>query len=161
MAAPGRSVHHATFTIDRTYDAPVARVFAAWADPAAKARWFVGPDDWERSDHAMDFRVGGCETVSGGPPGGPVHAFEGRYQDIVPERRIIYSYDMHIGGDRISVSLATVELTPEGGGTRLVFTEQGAFLDGYDNPAQREEGTRGLLDNLAAALAARTKEESA
>jgi uncharacterized protein YndB with AHSA1/START domain len=159
--APARTVQHATFTIDRTYDAPVAQVFAAWADPKAKARWFVGPDDWERSDHEMDFRIGGRETVSGGPPGGPAHAFEARYQDIVENRRIIYSYDMHIGDDRISVSLATVELTPQGDRTRLVFTEQGAFLDGYDNPAQREEGTRGLLDNLAAALRARTKEETA
>lgn len=156
QAAPGRSVQHATFTIDRVYDAPVSKVFAAWADPAAKAKWFVGPDDWEKSNHAMDFRVGGRERVSGGPPGGPVHTFEGLYQDIVPDRRIIYSYDMHIGENRISVSLATVELTPEGDRTRLVFTEQGAFLDGYDDAGQREEGTRGLLDNLAAALRAQS-----
>jgi len=148
----GRGVQHATFVIDRTYDAPVEKVFAAWAEPRAKAKWFVGPDDWEKSDHAMDFRVGGRERVSGGPPGGPVHAFDGRYQDIVPGRRIIYSYDMHIGENRISVSLATVELTPNGAGTRLIFTEQGAYLDGYDDAGQREEGTRGLLDNLAAAL---------
>lgn len=151
-AEPGRSVQHATFTIERTYDAPVARVFAAWADPKAKARWFVGPDDWEKSNHSLDFRVGGREQVSGGPPGGPVHAFNARYQDIVRDRRIIYSYDMHIGANRISVSLATVELFPEGAGTRLIFTEQGAFLDGHDTPAQREEGTRGLLDNLAKAV---------
>jgi uncharacterized protein YndB with AHSA1/START domain len=152
QAAPGRTVQHATFVIDRTYDAPVEKVFAAWAEPRAKAKWFVGPDDWEKSNHEMDFRIGGRERVSGGPPGGPVHAFEGRYQDIVPDRRIIYSYDMHIGENRISVSLATVEMTSEGAATRLIFTEQGAYLDGYDDAGQREEGTRRLLDNLAAAL---------
>jgi len=150
--AAGRTVQHATFVIDRTYDAPVKAVFAAWADPKAKARWFVGPDDWETSNHALDFRVGGREQVSGGPPGGAVHSYDARYQDIVPDRRIVYSYDMHLDAARISVSLATVELLPEGEGTRLVFTEQGAYLDGYDDAGAREEGTRGLLDNLAAAL---------
>ena len=53
---------------------------------------------------------------------------------------------------RISVSLATVELKPKDAGTRLIYTEQGAFLDGYDNPAQREHGTIELLDALGAEL---------
>ena len=54
-----RSTHHATFVIERDYAAPPAKVFAAWAQPKAKARWFVGPDEWEKSDHKLDFRVGG------------------------------------------------------------------------------------------------------
>jgi uncharacterized protein YndB with AHSA1/START domain len=147
-----RSTHHATFVIERTYAAPPARVFNAWADPAAKARWFVGPDEWTKAKHEFDFRVGGRERVSGGPPGGPVHAFDGHYQDIVPNERIIYTYDMHLDDKRISVSLATVEFKPAGAGTRLVFTEQAAFLDGYDDPADRERGTRELLENLDADL---------
>jgi hypothetical protein len=53
---------------------------------------------------------------------------------------------------RISVSVATVELEPQGSGTRLIFTEQGAFLDGFDDPAMREHGTRELLDALGAEL---------
>jgi uncharacterized protein YndB with AHSA1/START domain len=106
-----------------------------------------------RSDHELDFRVGGRERVSGGPKGGPVHLFEACYQDIVPNQRIISSYDMHLDDKRISVSLATVELEPAGTGTRLIYTEQGAFLDGYDDAGSREHGTRGLLDKLDAALA--------
>jgi uncharacterized protein YndB with AHSA1/START domain len=152
-----RSAHHATFVIERIYDAAPARVFAAWADPKAKARWFVGPDAWEKSNHELDFRVGGRERVSGGPPGGPVHAYDARYMDIVPNQRIVSTYDMHLDDKRISVSLATVEFTPAGAGTRLIYTEQGVFLDGYDNAVQREEGTRDLLGNLATAL----KRESA
>lgn len=109
-----RSTHHHTFVIERTYAASPARVFNAWADPAAKARWFVGPDEWSRSKHELDFRVGGRERVSGGPPEGPIHSFDGRYQDIVPNQRIIYTYDMHLDDQRISVSLTTVELVPEG-----------------------------------------------
>lgn len=149
---PKHSVTHATFVIERTFDAPPARVFQAFADPAAKARWFGGPDDWGAAEATMDFRVGGRETSRGGPKGGPIHSFAALYQDIVANERIIYSYDMHLDDRRISVSLATIELAPAGTGTRLTFTEQGAFLDGYDDAGARERGTRELLEALAAAL---------
>src|SRR5260221_1110368 len=142
----------ANFVIERIYDASPATVFAAWATPEAKGRWFVGPDAWEKSDHELDFRVGGRERVSGGPPGGPAHIYNALYQDIVPDQRIILSYEMHLDERRISLSLATVEFMPEGAGTRMIFTEQDAFLDGYDNAGQREQGTRDLLDKLGAAL---------
>lgn len=147
-----RSTNHSTFVIERTYDATPAQVFAAWADPVAKARWFGGPDEWDKGREEFDFRVGGREHVAGGPKGGPVHIFDARYHDIVPDRRIVYSYDMYLDERRISVSLATVEFKPAGGGTSLIFTEQGVFLDGYDDAGSREEGTRWLLGKLDAAL---------
>lgn len=149
---PERSVTHATFTAERTYDAAPARVFAAWADPAAKARWFTGPDDWESGGYELDFRVGGRERSSGGPPGGPVFTYEAIYQDIVPDERIVYAYDMYTDEARISVSLGTVELKPAGAGTRLTYTEQGAYLDGLDTPSQREQGSGSLLDALGEEL---------
>ena len=92
--------------------------------------------------------VGGRERYRGRPPDGSVHAADAWYLDIEPDRRIVYAYDVRVGDTRLVASLATVELRPEGGGTRLVFTEQGVFLDGWDNPAMREEGTKGLLDAL-------------
>jgi uncharacterized protein YndB with AHSA1/START domain len=147
-----RTVTHATFTLERTYDAPPARAFAAWATPEAKSRWFGGPESWSRGDYRLEFKVGGRERLSGGPAGGPIHHYDAIYQDIVPNQRIIYGYDMHLGDKRISVSLATVEFKPAGKGTRLVFTEQGAFLDGFDDPKQRERGTIDLLDNFGKAL---------
>ncbi len=146
---PERSVTHATFAIERTYDASPARVFAAWADPAAKAKWF---GDESKANYRLDFRVGGREFNRGGPPGGAVYTYEALYQDIVPDQRIVYSYSMDLDETRISVSVATVELRPEGAGTRLTFTEQGAFLDGHDNPAEREHGTGVLLDALGEEL---------
>lgn len=146
------TVTHATFVIERSYAASPARVFAAFASRDAKARWFQGPPDWPASEHELDFRVGGRECVRGGPKGGSVHTFEARYQDIVPNLRIISSYDMHLDDRRISVSLATIELAPAGKGTRLTYTEQGAFLDGYDDAGRREHGTRALLDKLDLAL---------
>ena len=147
-----RSVAHGMFTIERRYDASPARVFNAFADPKAKALWFNGPPEWGPNVGTMDFRVGGRETSRGGPPGAPPHRFDALYQDIVPNERIVFTYDMHIGDVRISVSLTTVELFADGAGTRIKFTEQGAFLDAFDNPAVREEGTRGLLDALGESL---------
>jgi uncharacterized protein YndB with AHSA1/START domain len=82
----------------------------------------------------------------------PVHTFDAHYQDIVTNERIIYTYVMYIDETRISISLATIEFKPAKAGTRLILTEQGAYLDGYDTPGLREQGTRDLLDALDAEL---------
>jgi uncharacterized protein YndB with AHSA1/START domain len=149
-----RSAVPATFVIDRTYDASPARVFAAFSDPAVKARWFAGPEEWGPAERTMVFEVGGRETSRTGPKHGPMHAMDGRYYDIVPGERIVFAYDMHLDDVRISVSLLTMEFAPAGSGTRLTLTEQGIYLDGYDNAGQREEGTRELLNSLGRVLAA-------
>jgi uncharacterized protein YndB with AHSA1/START domain len=149
------TIHHSTFTIERRYAARPARVFAAWADLETKRRWFSCADDWQLAEHSLEFRVGGREVWRGGPPGGPEHRNDTIYQDIVADRRILYSYAMRIGGALMSVSLATVELAPAGTGTRMTFTEQVAFVDGYgpDDARERERGTGEALDKLAAELA--------
>jgi uncharacterized protein YndB with AHSA1/START domain len=141
------TVKHATFTLERTYPVPPARVFAAWADPAAKSRWFV-PD----GTHELDFRVGGAETVGAAGPDGTPLAVTSTYHDIVPEQRIVYSTTLTGGKTLATVSITTVELIGEGDGTRLVLTEQGTFLDGAEEPAWREQGTGDWLDRLGEAL---------
>ena len=144
-----RSVTHHTFSLERTYDAPPAEVFGAFADAEAKSRWFVAPEGWEETvPHELDFRVGGREVNASADSDGVVHAYEARYYDIVPDARIVYAYEMQLDDVRISISLATIEVEPDGDRTHFTLTEQGAFLDGYDDVSRREQGTHGLLDAL-------------
>lgn len=149
-----RSVVHSTFVIERHYPAPPEKVYFALSDPAAKKCWFFDPDSPMPSRHEMDFRIGGKEVNAGCPSDGQTHFFNAVYQDIVPNKRIVYSYELLFGETRVSVSLATIELIAEGKGTRLILTEQGAFFDGIDSPATRQHGTGELLDALGAALQA-------
>ena len=143
-----RNARHATFTIERVYPVPPARVFAAWSTKEAKTAWAYCHAEWPVTDHVFDFRIGGREYAVTGPAGGTRHIFDAHYFDIVPDQRIVYAYDMHLDDRRISVSLTTIEFFAVSGSTRMVFTEQGVFLDGYDDIAGREHGTRIGLDNL-------------
>jgi uncharacterized protein YndB with AHSA1/START domain len=145
-----RSATHATFVIERTYDAPPARVFAAWAEESAKSRWFGPPDG--SGEHELDFRVGGREHFAA-KVGGSVHSYDALYEDIVADERIVYTYNMHRDETRMSVSVSTVELASAGTGTHMRYTEQGVFLDGADTPQEREHGTGEMLDKLGETLA--------
>lgn len=144
-----RSVTHATFHIERTYDASPARVYAAFADRQAKLAWSACHDvvDWQ-----FDFREGGRELTRMQSPEIGEILVEHRYHDLVPGERIVFSYHMVHGGRRVSASVTTVELAPAGTGTRLTFTEHGAYLDGQASAAGIEEGTREGLENLAVFL---------
>jgi len=154
-----RSIIHDTFVIERTYPASPARVFAAFASKEAKDTWgdtgdiasavpATGPAEF-------DFRVGGRERfgilfqdVS--------YTYDALYYDIVPDQRLVYSYEMYANDARISVSVATIELAATGDGTALTWTEQGAYLDGIDGkdaPQQRQGGTSEMLNGLAKYLA--------
>ncbi|WP_332680983.1 SRPBCC family protein [Bosea sp. (in: a-proteobacteria)] len=148
-----RSVVHSSFVIERLYDASPARVFAAFADPVAKRHWSACHDEGGLGEHELDFREGGRETMRGAPAPGGVYAMNATYQEILPEARIVYSYELLRDDVRLSVSLATIEFHGGGAGTRLVFTEQAAFLDGHDRPEAREQGSRIGFDRLAGYLA--------
>lgn len=152
QASLTRSAVHATFTLERIYAATPAQVFHALADETAKAKWFGGFDSYELLEREMDVRPGGRERVKGKWASGGVSAFDAVYHDVVPNQRLVYTYEMHLDDRKISVSLATIELKPQGAGTRLVVTEQGVFLDGYDDAGSREHGTGFLLDRMGASL---------
>jgi uncharacterized protein YndB with AHSA1/START domain len=143
---------HDTFTIERIFDAPLSMVFEAWADKKAKARWFRGGDDWSEQVREQNFEVGGRDELSGKWKSGNTTHFKAQYFDIVPGERIVYVYEMFLGDRKISVSLATVEFHPHGRATRLTVTEQGAFLDGYEDNGNRKHGIGVQMDMLAQSL---------
>jgi uncharacterized protein YndB with AHSA1/START domain len=150
-------VIHDTFVIERTYPTPVSRVFAAFTTKEAKEAWGDTGDldapepGTDSGDSAFDFRVGGHERFGFGYQG-VSQRYDATYYDIVPEQRIIYSYEMYADGVRSSVSVATIEFVPVDGGTALAWTEQGAYLNGVDGaeaPQLRRGGVGEMLDGLA------------
>lgn len=159
-----RTQTHATFVLERGYPVPVDRVWAAFADPEIKRKWF-GSDDFVYVERADDFRVGGV-VIDDGREGeaGPLSQFHATYTDITPNERMVYTYDMWLDGRHASTSITTIVLEPTGDagpGTRLTLTEQGVYLDGVHGPgpeaaAGRESGTAGLLDMIGKVLAAET-----
>jgi uncharacterized protein YndB with AHSA1/START domain len=156
--AKDRTVTHGSFTVERTYPVAPARVFQAFADPAKKRRWYAEEGGGKQvEDFEMDFRVGGGERgrykILGGPVAGAVITNRTTYLDIVPDERIVFAYSMGFGEQPFSASLATLEFEPAGTGTRLVFTEQGAYFAGGDGPEIRTQGWTQILEQLAKELA--------
>ena len=158
-----RSIIHDTFVLERTYPASPSRVFAAFASKEAKDAWGDTGDtgDTGEAEPAVgpvefDFRVSGHERF-GFVYQGVNYTYDASYYDIVPDQRLVYSYEMYADGARISVSLATIELTgSDDDDTKLTWTEQGAYLDGFDGqdaPQLRQGGTSEMLDGLAKYLA--------
>ena len=150
--ATTRSIEHATFVVERVYPVARERVFAAMANKDQKAKWFSDPATIETRQWDFDFREGGREYESG-PFMGEVHTYDAIYLDIVENERVTWAYNMMVGGVKLSSSFTVVELTTVPGGTRLTYTETGAYFDGHEKPSLRQEGTGWILDALGESLA--------
>ncbi len=147
------SIRQHDFTIERRFRQSPEQTFRVFADPDLRQRWFRVPDSWTDREWSLDFRIGGSELNAGRDESGNHHVYRSRFHDIVGGERIVFAYDMVLDGRLTSVSLTTVELRlDDDGGTHLIFTEHGAFLDGLDDPAEREHGTGLLLDRIDALL---------
>jgi uncharacterized protein YndB with AHSA1/START domain len=149
MTIKDRSVVHATIVVEHRLEAPVERVFSAWADARIRAEWDLpGNDDWELTELDQDFRIGGHTRARFGPKGNAVYWSSGTYLDIVRNRRIVSAGTMHEGEKPISVTLCTIELISDSPGTMLVLTDQSAFLDGGEAPGARRSGWGEIIRRL-------------
>jgi len=139
---------HVTTVVERRIAAAPAVVFDAWADVGKRARWDLpGGDDWELVELKQDFRVGGRQSARFGPKGAATFWSSGEFLDIAHDLRIVSAGTMHDGGRRTSATLCTVEFFADGSGTRLLLTDQSAFLEG-EAPRDRKSGWGKIVARL-------------
>jgi len=136
-------VQHTTFVIERELAASPHHAFRFFSEPALKLRWNECHPDWSVLEDRVEFRVGGVEAKRW-------RTGEG---DIVPAQRIIYAFDMTLRGERLSASLATVEFKPSASLTRMLFTEQMAYLGDEKSMRARIDGTGSGFDRLVEVIA--------
>jgi uncharacterized protein YndB with AHSA1/START domain len=145
-----------SFTINRHFKHDVAKVFAAFSNPATKAKWFTGPMGGEALERVIEVKTGGSEVLKFKHPSGMVTHFIAKYHAVEPGKRIVYSYDLMIDGKHHSTSLAVVEFTATGKNTDMIFTEFVAWHDGTGRDAglaSREKGTSWQFDKIVEVLA--------
>jgi uncharacterized protein YndB with AHSA1/START domain len=126
-------MNHGTLSMTRHINAPRELVYEGRTKLEHRRHWFVGPA-WTRFEN-------GIETM-----------YTARFHLIDPNVRLIYAFDMQVGGKLFSVSLAGVELEDASTATKLTYTEHGFFLAGEYGAASRTKGTNGLLDQFASYL---------
>jgi uncharacterized protein YndB with AHSA1/START domain len=161
MIATEPSAIHNTFVIDRSYPQPPARVYAAFAQPAQKRRWYA-EGDHEIQEFELDFRAGGSERFryrfkEGHQLAGSEILNETGYQDIAPDERIVLTTRMTLNGKVILVQLVTLEFLSSGEGTELTLTNQGTFMDWPGGAEMIEAGWRSLLDRLGKEVASQPR----
>jgi uncharacterized protein YndB with AHSA1/START domain len=142
-----------SFTIERRLPGPPQKVFAAWADPAARRRWSDCHPDALENDFALDFRPGGEGLHRVVYADGAVQVVRMHHFDVVEPLRAVYAYEITLDGRRLSVSLVTVEFRPEGEGALMAYGEQLAYLDGHYDIEERIHGTHEGFDRLELELA--------
>ena len=150
-------VVHATCVVERSIPKPPAAVFAVLSEPAKIRRWMSGSEHSELLEFHSDFQEGGSQLFRyrmgpQTPIAGAVIANEARFQYILPGERIVTTSTMKMDGRIFSASQVTFELVPTPSGTDLIVTHQGAFFEGSDGPAMREQGWNRLADNLVAVI---------
>ena len=148
-------VVHATCVVERSFSKPVSVVFGALGDPDKIRLWMGGSEHSELLEFGCEFREGGKQVVKykmgpQTPIAGAVITNEGRFQQIVTDERIVTASTMKMGDRIFSASQVTFELMPTDKGTDLIVTHQGAFFEGSDGPAMREQGWNALMDKLVA-----------
>jgi uncharacterized protein YndB with AHSA1/START domain len=130
-------------TIVRRIKAPPAKVWAAITQPDLMLQWW-GPDAGPTLNVIADVRPGGQFSVVFRLLNGEEHNPTGIYQEVVPDRKLVFTWDLPETTER--VSLVTFLLKPFDGGTVLTLTH--AHLPDEEARVSHEQGWNGLLDKL-------------
>jgi len=113
--------------ISRTFDAPAAIVFELWSKAEHMKRW-MGPKGFECPEAEIDFRVGGAYR---GMIRSKEHGetwFAGRYREIVPQRRLVFTFAWESGPSARVETLVTITFAEHNGKTVQTF-HQTPFVD--------------------------------
>ena len=134
-----------SLTLARRLKAPPDKVFAAWTDPEKIVQWFGPAHTIGDSVQAnMDVRVGGSFRVRFKTEDGEQHEVGGKYIEVLPNERLVFSWAWHTTPER--QSQVTVILKPEGDMTFLTLTHEKFFDEAARDGHKR--GWTGTLDKL-------------
>jgi uncharacterized protein YndB with AHSA1/START domain len=134
-----------SLTLKRRLKAPPTKVFDAWADPQKLVLWFGPAHTVQDSVRAqMDVRPGGRFRVQFSTDEGESHEVGGTYKELVPDKRLVFTWAWHTTPER--ESLVTITLAPDGDGTLLTLHHEQFF----DKPARdgHQRGWTGTLEKL-------------
>ena len=122
--------------VTRDFDAPVHLVFKAWTRPDLFMRWWAPKSAGvPLLACEMDVRVGGTYKVVFGHDAAQSMAFVGRYLDVVPNARLVWTNEESEGG-----SLTTLTFDDRGDTTRLVLHELYPSKEALDAAIEGMEG---------------------
>lgn len=105
--------------IERVFDAPRARVFAAYTDPELIPRWW-GPRRLTTIVDHMDVRPGGQWRFVQHEADGREYAFRGAYREVTPPERLVQTFEWE--GMPGHVAIETVSFEDLGERTRMTTT---------------------------------------
>jgi uncharacterized protein YndB with AHSA1/START domain len=132
-----------SLTLKRRLNAPPAKVYGAWTDPAQIMRWF-GPEQAEMLRAEANARAGGRYRIVFRTPDGEEHDVSGVYREVVPNQKLVFTWAWRSTPER--ESLVTVALKRDGDGTVLTLTHEQFFDEAARN--RHRTGWTGALDKL-------------
>ncbi|MBI3899818.1 MAG: SRPBCC domain-containing protein [Gammaproteobacteria bacterium] len=114
----------AAIVLRRQFDAPRAQVFRAWTDPQVLMQWFAPSADFQIPAVEVDLRVGGGYRIEMIDPDGKRHCAIGRYEEIRPPEKLVFTWTWERDEIGTGDTLVTVDLRDVGGRTELVLTHE-------------------------------------
>lgn len=143
-----KQIFHETVVMERTYEAGIDRVFSAFADPVARAKWSAPSDTAVLIYDEANFSIGGRDLFRCGARSDPKYHGEMHYLDIAPAKHIVWSETIDADGERLSASLATVSFTGDVSKAKVALTVHVAAFGGPDMIEGTKLGHDAALENL-------------